>query len=132
MGKNGEAQAVLESLARVLRRVQRVVALTGAGISQESGIPTFRGPGGLWRTFRPEELATPQAFARDPILVWEWYDWRRSLISQALPNPGHEALVALEEAVPDFTLITPNVDGLHALAGSKRVVEVHGSIWEVR
>jgi NAD-dependent deacetylase len=132
MGKNGEAQAVLESLARVLRRVQRVVALTGAGISQESGIPTFRGPGGLWRTFRPEELATPQAFARDPILVWEWYDWRRSLISQALPNPGHEALVALEEAVPDFTLITQNVDGLHALAGSKRVVEVHGSIWEVR
>lgn len=123
---------VLSSLAQVLHKVQHVVVLTGAGISQESGIPTFRGPGGLWRRFRPEELATPQAFAKDPRLVWEWYDWRRGLIVRAEPNAGHRALVALEEAVPDFTLITQNVDGLHARAGSRRVLEVHGSIWQVR
>ncbi len=123
---------VLANLAQLLQQVRHVAALTGAGISRESGIPTFRGPGGLWRNFRPEELATPQAFSRDPRLVWEWYDWRRGLISQASPNPGHEALAALEELTPDFTLITQNVDGLHALAGSSRVLEVHGSIWEVR
>jgi NAD-dependent deacetylase len=123
---------ILSELAHLLRQVRHVVALTGAGVSQESGIPTFRGPGGLWRNFRPEELATPQAFVRDPVLVWEWYDWRRGLISQARPNPGHRALVALEEAIPDFTLITQNVDGLHVQAGSRRVLEVHGSIWQVR
>ncbi len=119
-------------LARLLRQSERVVVLTGAGISQESGIPTFRGPDGLWRNFRAEELATPQAFQRDPRLVWEWYDWRRGLIAQARPNPAHQALVALEEYFADFTLITQNVDGLHRLAGSRRLIEIHGSIWEVR
>lgn len=123
---------VLLDLARLLKHVHHVVVLTGAGVSHESGIPTFRGPGGLWRNFRPEELATPHAFARDPHLVWEWYDWRRGLIGQAQPNPGHRALVALEELAPDFTLITQNVDGLHVKAGSRRVLEVHGSIWETR
>jgi len=109
-----------------------LVVLTGAGVSQESGIPTFRGPQGLWRNFRPEELATPQAFQKDARLVWEWYDWRRGLISQAQPNPAHLALVSLEAGRPDFTLITQNVDGLHRLAGSRRVLEVHGCIWETR
>ncbi len=132
MGKNMEQDEILGSLARLLRQVHHVVALTGAGVSHESGIPTFRGPGGLWRNFRPEELATPQAFAKNPRLVWEWYDWRRGLIRQARPNPGHQALVALEEAVPDFTLITQNVDGLHRQAGSRRVLEIHGCLWEVR
>ncbi|MDI6855141.1 MAG: NAD-dependent deacylase [Deltaproteobacteria bacterium] len=132
MATKPEHAPILAKLAELLRRVRQAAALTGAGVSHESGIPTFRGPGGLWRNFRPEELATPQAFARDPRLVWEWYDWRRGLISQAWPNPGHEALAALEGLVPDFTLITQNVDGLHTLAGSRRVLEVHGSIWEVR
>jgi NAD-dependent deacetylase len=132
MVKKEEQSQVLLELARLLHQVQHVVVLTGAGVSHESGIPTFRGPGGLWRNFRPEELATPQAFAKDPHLVWEWYDWRRSLIGKAEPNPGHRALVALEKAVPDFNLITQNVDGLHRRAGSRQVLEVHGSIWEVR
>jgi NAD-dependent deacetylase len=125
-------QEIPAALARLLARMERLVVLTGAGISVESGIPTFRGPEGLWRTFRPEELATPQAFARDPRLVWEWYDWRRGKIAQAQPNPGHEALVRLEALVPDFLLLTQNVDGLHRLAGSRKLLEIHGSIWEVR
>jgi NAD-dependent deacetylase len=119
-------------ISAALALAERLVVLTGAGISVESGIPTFRGPEGLWRTFRPEELATFQAFARDPQLVWEWYDWRRGKIAQARPNPGHEALVRLEALVPEFLLITQNVDGLHRLAGSRQLLEIHGSIWEVR
>jgi len=122
----------LTELARLLAETERLVVLTGAGISVESGIPTFRGPQGLWRTFRPEELATPQAFHRDPKLVWEWYDWRRGKIAQARPNPGHEALVRFEARIPDFILLTQNVDGLHRLAGSRRLLEIHGNIWEVR
>lgn len=132
MAKKDKHHAILSKLAHLLKDVEQVVVLTGAGISQESGIPTFRGPGGLWRNFRAEDLATPQAFHRDPQLVWEWYDWRRGLIGQAKPNPGHQALVALEVEVPNFTLITQNVDGLHRRAGSRRVLEIHGSIWEVR
>lgn len=115
-----------------IRASQSVAVLTGAGISAESGIPTFRGPGGLWRKFKPEDLATPAAFARDPKLVWEWYDWRRGLIAAAQPNPAHHALAALEQAKTQFTLITQNVDGLHTRAGSHNVIEVHGSIWTVR
>ena len=109
-----------------------MAVLTGAGMSAESAIPTFRGPAGLWRQFRAEDLAAPEAFARDPKLVWEWYDWRRCLISNASPNPGHRALVALEASVPSFTLITQNVDGLHDLAGSRNVLKIHGDIWDVR
>ncbi len=109
-----------------------VCVLTGAGVSQESGIPTFRGADGLWRQYRAEELATPQAFHRDPKLVWEWYDWRRQKISEAKPNPGHHALVELERRVERFTLITQNVDGLHKVAGSKNVIELHGNIWQIR
>jgi NAD-dependent deacetylase len=106
--------------------------LTGAGISAESGIPTFRGAAGLWKQFRPEELATPEAFARDPLLVWEWYQWRRGLIAQAQPNGGHLALVELEDRTSHFALITQNVDGLHDRAGSKRMLKIHGDIWTLR
>ncbi|HTM51806.1 MAG TPA: NAD-dependent deacylase [Bryobacteraceae bacterium] len=108
-----------------------VVALTGAGISAESGVPTFRGQGGLWKNFKPEDLATPEAFARDPRLVWEWYDWRRTLLAQVEPNSGHRALVQLEAAKPGFTLITQNVDGLHDRAGSRRPLKLHGDIWRL-
>src|SRR5690349_6991927 len=109
-------------------RPQRIVVMTGAGVSAESGIPTFRGPGGLWRNFRPEDLATPEAFRRDPRLVWEWYEWRRGLIRDAQPNAAHEALARLSDAV----IVTQNVDGLHARAGSTDVVELHGNIFRVR
>jgi NAD-dependent deacetylase len=115
-----------------LAAASRVVALTGAGISAESGIPTFRGVGGLWREYRAETLATPEAFSRYPRLVWEWYDWRRCLISKAEPNAGHRALVELERRKPSFTLVTQNVDGLHDRAGSRSVLKLHGDIWWVR
>jgi NAD-dependent deacetylase len=124
---------VSEGVVRaLLARARDVVALTGAGCSSESGVPTFRGPGGLWRDFRPEDLATPEAFERDPRLVWEWYDWRRGLIAKASPNPGHAALAALESRGPGLTLITQNVDGLHSLAGSRNLLEIHGSLWRTR
>jgi len=109
-----------------------VAVLTGAGISAESGIPTFRGEDGLWKTYKPEELATPEAFARDPKLVWEWYNWRRELISKALPNPAHKALVQLEIQKRIFTLITQNVDGLHDRAGNGKILKLHGDIWRLR
>jgi NAD-dependent deacetylase len=115
-----------------LKQARSVAVLTGAGVSAESGVPTFRGNNGLWKQYRAEDLATPGAFKRDPKLVWEWYDWRRSLIAQAKPNAGHQALVELERRVSSFTLITQNVDGLHELAGSRNVLEVHGSIWRMR
>ena len=122
----------IEEAARILKPAAAVTALTGAGISAESGIPTFRGAGGLWNNFRAEDLATPQAFARDPRLVWEWYGWRQGLIARAEPNAGHGALAALERRLPGFTLVTQNVDGLHARAGSRDPIELHGSIWKVR
>lgn len=122
----------LDAPRNLLRTSSRICILTGAGVSAESGIPTFRGPGGLWRNFRPEELATPAAFDRDPILVWEWYEWRRGIIAAAHPNAGHSALVELEAHTSGFTLITQNVDGLHQRAGSRNVLELHGSIWTVR
>jgi NAD-dependent deacetylase len=114
------------------RTATTVVVLTGAGISAESGIPTFRGDGGLWRSFRPEELATPEAFHRNPRLVWEWYMSRRELIMTAMPNPGHLALAEWENLVPSFTLVTQNVDGLHRKAGSRNVFELHGNILRSR
>jgi len=123
--------AVSEAASR-LRAAERVLVLTGAGISAESGVPTFRGPQGLWRQFRPEDLATPEAFAREPRLVWEWYAWRRELIAPLQPNAAHRALAALESRVPSCLLATQNVDGLHAAAGSRRMVELHGTIWGLR
>jgi NAD-dependent deacetylase len=122
----------LEALREVLRKADRVAVLTGAGISAESGVPTFRGGGGLWRNYRATDLATPQAFSRDPGLVWEFYSWRRDLISKVTYNAAHKALVDLEGLVPHFTLITQNVDGLHLLAGSRNLLEIHGNLWKVR
>jgi len=125
--------AGIDSLRAALRESKAVVALTGAGVSAESGIPTFRGAGGLWRSFRPEQLATPEAFARDPRLVWEWYDWRRGVICRAEPNPGHAALAEIERRKGGgFTVITQNVDGLHDRAGNRRLVKLHGDIWRTR
>ena len=109
-----------------------LVVLTGAGISADSGVPTFRGTDGLWRNFRAEDLATPEAFERDPSLVWEWYNWRRELIATKTPNAAHTAVVEFERCCSEFWLITQNVDGLHRAAGSEKVSEIHGNIWKVR
>lgn len=117
-----------EELLKVLQRLRSVCVLTGAGISAESGVPTFRGAEGLWNKFRPEELANFDAFIRNPRLVWEWYNYRRHLIETVNPNRGHIALARMEEAIDDFTLATQNVDNLHRRAGSKRVLELHGNI----
>jgi NAD-dependent deacetylase len=111
-----------------LKRAKRVAVLTGAGISAESGVPTFRGTDGIWKKFKPEELATVQAFMSNPKLVWEWYLHRREIAGKIAPNPGHLALVEMEKHYDDFTLITQNVDGLHRLAGSKNLLEIHGNI----
>ncbi|MDH5562323.1 MAG: NAD-dependent deacylase [Nitrospirota bacterium] len=115
-----------------VHQARSVTVLTGAGISADSGVPTFRGADGLWKNFRPEELASPEAFARDPQLVWEWYNWRRELLATKLPNAAHEALVQLETLIPNFWVITQNVDGLHAIAGTQHLSEIHGNIWKVR
>ena len=109
-----------------------LAVLTGAGISADSGVPTFRGADGLWRNFRAEDLATPEAFARDPRLVWEWYNWRRELIVTKRPNPAHSAVAEFERRCSQFWLITQNVDGLHRTAGSTKLSEIHGNIWKVR
>ncbi|HEX9985218.1 MAG TPA: NAD-dependent deacylase [Thermoanaerobaculia bacterium] len=116
----------IEAIRR--RKPRKVVVFTGAGISAESGIPTFRGSGGLWQNYRAEDLATPQAFERDPRLVWEWYEWRRGLIRQAEPNDAHRAIARL----PDALVVTQNVDGLHARGGAADIVELHGNILRVR
>ncbi len=122
----------LAAAARRLAAAERILVLTGAGVSAESGVPTFRGPEGLWRRYRPEELATPEAFARDPSLVWEWYAWRRGVIAPLRPNPAHDSIARLESRASSFLLATQNVDGLHHAAGSRRVAELHGSLWRVR
>ncbi|MEQ8818730.1 MAG: NAD-dependent deacylase [Sumerlaeia bacterium] len=122
----------LGETARRLAGAESVLVLTGAGISAESGIPTFRGREGLWKNHDPMELASPEGFARDPALVWEWYAWRIGLVQAARPNPGHEALARLEKATPRFLLLTQNVDGLHRRAGSENLHEIHGSILRAR
>ena len=106
-----------------------MVVLTGAGISAESGVPTFRGKEGLWGKFKPEQLASMDAFMSNPKIVWEWYNWRRELIAKVKPNAGHAALVNLENMIDEFTLVTQNVDNLHELAGSKSILELHGNIY---
>lgn len=119
---------MLDQLCDLVSSCTRAVVLTGAGISAESGVPTFRGKEGLWGKFRAEELATMEAFMANPKIVWEWYNWRRSLISEVSPNAGHYALVELAGYFDSFTLVTQNVDGLHRLAGSADVLELHGNI----
>lgn len=123
----------MERAARILAGAHRVVVSSGAGMSRESGIPTFRDAmEGLWASFDPQELATEAGFRADPRRVWSWYAWRRERISEARPNPGHHALVRLQELVPRLTVVTQNIDGLHAEAGSADVVELHGSIRRVK
>jgi NAD-dependent deacetylase len=122
----------LATAAERLRAADRVTLLTGAGVSAASGIPTFRGQGGLWRNFRAEDLATPHAFHRDPGTVWAWYDWRRQLIAGAAPNAAHRVLATWTRRGPGWRLLTQNVDGLHERAGADRLVRLHGSIWHLR
>lgn len=118
-----------KKMIQALRAATRVVVFTGAGVSAESGIPTFRDKQtGLWEKFDAAELATPDAFERDPPLVWGWYEWRRALVRNAEPNAGHRAIAAMETHVPQFTLLTQNVDDLHERAGSTRVIHLHGEI----
>ena len=121
-----------DDAVEALLQAGSIAVLTGAGVSAESGVPTFRGPGALWRGRDPLSLATPEAFAADPRLVWEFYNFRRTLLANVEPNPAHHALAALEGIVPTFTLITQNVDRLHHRAGSRNVLEVHGNLHDVR
>ncbi len=120
-----------EAVSR-LASARSLAVITGAGISAESGIPTFRGKDGLWRNYKAEELATPEAFERSPSVVWEWYDMRRGVCASAKPNPAHFAVADMERTIEDFLLITQNVDGLHCRAGSKKLLEIHGNIWKAR
>jgi NAD-dependent deacetylase len=121
------------ALISVLRSSSHTVVLTGSGISAESGVPTFReAQAGLWGRFDPQELATPEAFERDPGLVWDWYAWRRKLVAQAAPNPGHLAIAEMQDLFQNLTLVTQNVDGLHQSAGSRDVIELHGNIRRTR
>ena len=123
---------VSETLVGLLRSGNPLLALTGAGISAESGLATFRGPGGLWEGRNPMELATPEAFASDPVTVWRFYAWRRERAAAAVPNPAHRALAALEASRADFQLVTQNVDGLHERSGSRSMIRLHGSLWRLR
>jgi NAD-dependent deacetylase len=126
---NGDA---IDRAAGRLCAARRVTVLTGAGVSAASGIPTFRGAAGLWRQFRPEDLATPQAFALDPQLSWEWYDWRRGIVAGCRPNRAHDVLAAWSRRLDGFQLVTQNVDGLHERAGTDHITRLHGSIWTLR
>jgi NAD-dependent deacetylase len=117
-------------LLEALRRAERVLISTGAGASAESGLPTFRDPQqGLWAKYRPQDLATPEAFARDPEMVWRWYQWRRRVHAGVAPNAAHHAIAALQARLPGATLVTQNVDRLHELAGSPSVIHLHGSVF---
>lgn len=129
MAWSASKNSLITQAARLLCNTRTLFVLTGAGVSAESGIPTFRGTDGLWKNFSAEQLATPAAFREDPRLVWEWYHWRQSIIQSAAPNPAHHALVELENTVKRFLLLTQNVDGLHQRAGSKKMLELHGNIF---
>ena len=115
-----------------LQGARSVAVITGAGISAESGIPTFRGADGLWDEFNIEDLATPEAFQRNPKLVWEWYTWRRQEYGDAKPNPAHYTIAEMEKYYQEFLLITQNVDTLHSKAGSTKLIEIHGNIYKAR
>jgi NAD-dependent deacetylase len=127
-GDDHSDKPVIEA-ARAIRASRRLVILTGAGVSKESGIPTFRDAlDGLWATYDPQQLATPDAFRRNPRLVWDWYEYRRGLLAGAQPNPAHRAIVALADRLPQVAVVTQNIDGLHQAAGSRDVIELHGNI----
>jgi len=125
-------QLLVHKAIEILKTAKSIFVLTGAGISAESGIPTFRGADGLWKNYSAADLATPEAFAKNPALVWEWYHWRQSLIIKAKPNPAHYALVEIEKRFDKFLLLTQNVDDLHRRAGSKNLLELHGNIFRAR
>ena len=122
---------MLDALVRKIKAARRITVLTGAGVSAASGVPTFRGTDGLWKHYRASDLATPEAFARDPELVWEWYAWRRQRIAACQPNRAHQVLAAWTVRMPGCRLVTQNVDDLHVRAGSERLIRLHGSIWEL-
>jgi NAD-dependent deacetylase len=122
----------LTRAAEILRSAGRVVAFTGAGVSAESGVPTFRGAGGLWEGHAVQQVATPEAFHADPLMVWRFYDQRRINLTKVRPNPAHAVLARWQDRFPSYQLVTQNVDGLHHAAGAREVVELHGSIWRVR
>lgn len=131
--QNGKPILIPAELRLALKSARHVAVLTGAGTSAESGVPTFReAQSGLWAKYDPQQLATPEAFRRNPGLVWDWYSWRRSLVAEARPNPGHYALVHMSKLVPEFNLITQNVDGLHQQAGNQVVIELHGNIMRTK
>jgi NAD-dependent deacetylase len=121
----------IDTVRRRLAAAHRITVLTGAGVSAASGVPTFRGAGGLWKNRQAQQLATPEAFEQDPVLVWEWYAWRRQVIAGCEPNAAHRA-IARWSARDGFTLVTQNVDGLHERAGTRSVVRYHGSIWSLK
>ncbi len=124
--------APFEKAAEALARARAVAVVSGAGVSAESGVPTFRSMGGLWEQHPIEEVATPEGFQRNPRLVWEFYEARRGNMGSVEPNPGHRAIAEMEKLYDDFSVITQNVDGLHRQAGSTRVLELHGSLWRAR
>lgn len=133
--ESADARRAMERTRALLQGAERVVVLTGAGVSAESGVPTFRGPDGLWKQHRAEDLATPGAFARDPRLVWEWYGWRRGLVARCVPNAAHVALARAASARRNFRIVTQNVDGLHAAAATTPAavpLELHGSLVRTR
>jgi NAD-dependent deacetylase len=122
-----------DALIAALRDARHVCILTGAGVSAESGVPTFReAQDGLWAKYNPQDLATPEAFVADPVLIWRWYRWRREMVAAVEPNPGHYAIARLGDFVPGLTLVTQNVDNLHQRAGSRNVIQFHGNVFEDR
>ena len=123
---------MIKKFLEFINNAKKIAVITGAGISAESGVPTFRGNDGLWKNYRAEDLATPHAFKKHPEIVWEWYNWRRKLIYKCKPNTAHYYISQLEKKYSDFLLITQNVDGLHKKAGSKKIIEIHGSIWKIK
>ncbi len=128
----GTKRGKMPTINQKLKEAKFVIVLTGAGVSAESGIPTFRGEDGLWKNFRAEDLATPEAFARNPKFVWEWYQYRRDIIRKAEPNNAHYTIAKIEKLVPKFLLITQNIDNLHTKAGAKNIIELHGNIFRNR
>ncbi len=119
---------MIKKIAEIASNCKRIVVLTGAGISAESGVPTFRGKDGVWANFKPEELASVAGFMENTEIVWEWYNWRRELMEKVKPNKGHIAITNLEKLSPNFSLITQNVDGLHTIAETQNILELHGNI----
>ena len=123
---------VPDNILERLRKAKRATVLTGAGISEESGIPTFRGAGGIWAKYDYRKLATPQGFRDDPHIVWEWYQLRQIEMKKAMPNPAHDTIALMEKHFEEFSVLTQNIDGMHARAGSRNIVELHGNIWRMR